>query len=115
MSDVSSATMATATGAVCDCGADLRAVPNVALNEWDWVDATGSMITALPQPDWDDLRTTDIATYSRLSAAAHLGFLPSFHVHRPARSEPYAGDVPTCCAMPMRLSPSGWVCRESSH
>jgi hypothetical protein len=101
--------------AVCYCGETVSAVP-AGPRDWAYVDTAGRTIVDLPQPDWDWLRRNDIAEYSRLSAAANLGYLPTCHVHQPTRQlSKFRGSVPWCCAEPMRLTPSGWECRASRN
>jgi hypothetical protein len=104
--------------AVCDCGETVHA--EAARDEWMWVDAAGRRIVDTapagyredPRLWWETLAATDIAAYSALLCRADLGMLPLAHIHRPAFCRPFAGDVPVCCEMPMRLTPQGWVCRE---
>lgn len=107
--------------ATCDCGAALHAIP-ARPDDWQWVDADGLSLIDTSPPGyredprgwWQQLAQADIAAYSALSARAHLGMLGWTHGHRPAHQEPYPGDVPSCCGMPMRLVPRGWVCRETT-
>ncbi len=39
----------------------------------------------------------------------------TFHQHYALHGEPYQGDVPEHCGWPMRLTPSGWRCRQCSE
>lgn len=101
---------------VCDCGAALRHQWQADGMDWYVVDADGrSFIDRTPPPEWwQTLPERDIGLYSNLTAAMNLGASPFVHVHH-ARScwdlPHVAVDVPTCCAMPMRLVRDGWVCR----
>lgn len=115
--------MSDGLSAVCDCGEVVHAVANEALDDWTWVDAQGRVVVDRspegyaddPRGWWARLAAENIAAYSDLSAREGLGMLGWTHVHRPAVMEPFEGDVPRCCGMPMRFAPSGWRCRETKH
>jgi hypothetical protein len=107
-------------GATCDCGAVLHVEP-CGSDDWSWHDEDGRMLVDRspagynedPKGWWARLAATDPATYSDLLCRWTLGYLGWWHGHGPATPEPWTGPpAPTCCAMPMRLSPRGWVCRE---
>jgi len=109
--------------ALCECGAELRRVP-AGPDDWKWVDEEGMTLVdtspaeyrADPRGFWERLAATNIAAYSDLSARAKRGMLGWTHGHRPISVPPYEGPPPPwCCEMPMRLTPSGWRCRETKH
>lgn len=119
------------------CGAGLHRAANTARDEYTWTDASGSETGDDPDlpPDpyghWAALRDTLGAAqqrarrkgvehtwlywalsreYSMLHWRLTLG---TWHVHRPTGpGPPWQGEVPTHCASPAWLRPSGWYCRE---
>lgn len=103
---------------VCGCGHTLEAIPTHD-NDWAYRSTeTGNVIEITRNPileryTWAELAALDPALYSRLSAQDKLGTVDVWHTHTPADCpEPHdTSVVPDCCTQPMRLAPSGWVCR----
>lgn len=95
----------------------------------EWLDERGSVLGGGPSAaetlddlrrqfaDRPALRTSDLRMqiYSLALVAVGQGVgMPWQHVHR-VRLQPYAGEVPECCAWPMRLVRDGWACRVAGH
>lgn len=121
------------------CPAELHLAPDTRLDEWVWVDGSGSMLG--DDPDLPPDPYGYLAWLSDIQLAAHKLHKPgkseftwlfwarareysglkvriemggTWHTHYPVEHGPaiQAGELPWHCGWPMWLRPSGWQCRQ---